>query len=465
MTATDLLGAPAYRFARAILGAAARVYFRRIEVRHRERVPVRGSLLVVANHPASFTDVILLSTAIPRRLQFLAMAPIFKPWIRGFALRLGGALPVYRRQDDPSLMDRNQETFRASHEILDRGGAVLIFPEGTSLTDRRIVDLKTGAARLALGQEARPGQEGSLTLLPVGLHFAERAAFRSAVVVSVGRAVDLARFRDQARTDGAEAVRALTAEIQSVLEKLILNVPDADRAALVDSVERLYRDETRTGLPPDVPALDTARGIAECIEHFAGTEPERVVRARALILRCEEHLSRLRLRDRAVREMLPARGRVRERARLLVLGLLGVGPALLGGLFHIVPYRLCGMIAGRVTSDPTQVASVRIGAAVVLFPLTYGAVAFALARGLGWPARAIGLALLVLVPLGLHALAYFTWLAHQRERIRLVLLKVEHRRLIAKVRRERQELIRMFEDAQRKFLVATRPGEGRAARS
>jgi len=36
---------------------------------------------------------------------------------------------------------------------------VLIFPEGTSLTDRQVVPLKTGAARLALGQERRPGQQ------------------------------------------------------------------------------------------------------------------------------------------------------------------------------------------------------------------------------------------------------------------------------------------------------------------
>src|SRR5262245_25682746 len=130
------LGSPVYWAARAVLGGAARVYFRSIDIRRRERVPRAGPLLVVANHPASFTDVIVLGLAIPRHLHFLAMAPIFKPWIRGFALRLCGTLPIYRRKDDPALMQRNDETFRECHAFLDRGGAVLIFPEGTSLEDR-----------------------------------------------------------------------------------------------------------------------------------------------------------------------------------------------------------------------------------------------------------------------------------------------------------------------------------------
>src|SRR5262245_37987181 len=150
MPVIELLAAPAYQATRVVLGAAAHAYFQRIEVRNAERVPRRGPLLVVANHPASFTDVIVLGAAVPRRLHLLAMAALFKPWIRGFGLRLCGTLPIYRRQDDPTLMHRNEDTFRACHELFDRGGAVLIFPEGTSLADRQVVPLKTGAARLAL---------------------------------------------------------------------------------------------------------------------------------------------------------------------------------------------------------------------------------------------------------------------------------------------------------------------------
>ncbi|HEY6866761.1 MAG TPA: 1-acyl-sn-glycerol-3-phosphate acyltransferase [Candidatus Eisenbacteria bacterium] len=451
----DRVAAPAYLVARMVLGTAARVYFRRIEVRHADRVPGCGPLLVIANHPASFTDVIVLSLALRRRLHFLAMAPIFKPWIRGLGLRLCGTLPVYRREDDPGKMARNDDTFRACHEILDHGGAVLIFPEGTTQTDRRIVQVKTGAARLALGRAAGSGERRALNVLPVGLHFADRTRFQSDVSVSVGRAIDLDPFRERARQDEAAAVRELTAHIQAVLEKLIVNIPEQDRVALVAAVERLYREEARPHAA-GAPDVGIARGIAATVDYFARSDPDRIAGAWERIRHYEGRLAALRIQDATVREMLPLEGRIRERARLVIIGVLGIVPALVGAIVHYVPYRLSGA-AARWTPDPTQVAATRIAVAVVLFPLAYAALAAGLWRGLGWSPHAVALALGLLLILGLHALAYLRWLAQQRRRIRLVFMKASHRRLVARLRRERRALIELFDRARREYEAARGP--------
>jgi hypothetical protein len=298
-----------------------------------------------------------------------------------------------------------------------------------------------------LGQEERPRQTGRLTLLPVGLHLADRTRFQTEVAVSVGRPIDVAPFREQARVDPQMAVRALTEQLQSVLEKLIVNVPDVDQAALVAAIERIYLDEAHT--ESDAPHVGISRGMAECIEHFSRVDPDRIATAWYRVRRYEQELAALRVRDKAVREMLPAEGRTMERIRLLIVGLLGVGPALVGGLLHYVPYRLCGQV-GRL-GDPTQVAAFRISLAIVVFPLTYAAIAWGLSRGLGWSPRAVAIALVVIAALGLHALAYFQWFAHQRERIRLVFWKTVHRRRVAMLRKRRRELIRMCERSKQEF--------------
>ena len=88
-----------YQSLRLVLGTAARAYFSRIEVRHAERVPPRGPLLIAANHPASLTDVLILGPAIRRRLHFVAYSGLFKSWPLGTLLRLAGTVPVYRREE------------------------------------------------------------------------------------------------------------------------------------------------------------------------------------------------------------------------------------------------------------------------------------------------------------------------------------------------------------------------------
>ena len=453
MAVSEKLAPVAYRIGRWIFGGATRVYFRRVEVHDRERVPRGGGLLVVANHPATFTDAIVLATALPRRLHFLAMAPIFEPWIRGFALRMCGVIPVHRRQDDPTQMSRNEDTFRACHELLDQGGAVLIFPEGHSLTDRSVIPIKTGAARIALGQDARPGQQGKLTLLPVGLHFVERTRFRSDVAVSVGPAIDVGAHRALAANDAQGAVRALTAEIQTALERLIVNVPDAEHVPLVDAVDRVYRGvEGRD----DGPGVEFTRTVAEAVEFFAREDPERVAEAGMRLRRYQRRLTYLDVSDRAVREMLPSGRRAFERVRLVFLGVAGLVPALAGYLVHAIPNRLCGFAGSRV-SDPTLVTAVRISTGVVVYPLTYLGIGYWMHRS-GWSPRNIALSLVAAAILGMFSVLYLSWLRHQRDRLRLVWHSIWRRRRVARLRRERAELIRLFDQARQEFAQATRAG-------
>ena len=444
MAVSERIAPVAYRLAHWIFGGATRVYFRRFEVNHRERVPRRGGLLVVANHPATFTDAIVLAAALPRRLHFLAMAPTFKPWIRGFGLRMCGVIPVYRKQDDPSQMSRNDETFRACHALLDRGGAVLIFPEGHSVVDRSLLPIKTGAARIALGQEARPGQEGKLTLLPVGLHFVERTMFRSDVAITVGRPIDLTRHREAARVDQPEAVRALTAEIQAAIERLIVNVPEPRHLSLVDVVDRIYRGAEGEDQGP---GLAFTQSVAEAVDYFAREDPDRVAEATWRLRRYQRRLGRLEISDRAVREMLRAPRRAIERTRLVILGLIGVVPALAGYVIHAIPYHLCGLVGSRV-SDPPLVTAVRISTGIVVYPLLYLGIGYWMYRA-GWSARAIAIALASAALLGTFSMGFFAWLEHQRDRMRLVYHSWRRPRRIARLRRERTALIRLFDQARR----------------
>ena len=98
------------------------------------------------------------------------------------------SIPIYRRQDadgtDPAaqvspeeLARPNEATFGRCYDYLGQGGTIMIFPEGTSVSERRLRPLKTGAARIALGAEARHDFKLGLHMLPVGINYFDPAAF------------------------------------------------------------------------------------------------------------------------------------------------------------------------------------------------------------------------------------------------------------------------------------------------
>ncbi|WP_034385785.1 1-acyl-sn-glycerol-3-phosphate acyltransferase [Deinococcus sp. YIM 77859] len=123
----------------------------RIEVHGREHVPPPGTALIVAGNHRTGLDPFLIAAALPpgRHLQFMAKKELFVPVI-GAIIRAGGSFPVDRQANDLGAV-------RTGLRILQRGGTLGIFPEGT----RGGGEVQGGVALLAL--------KGQAPILPVGL--------------------------------------------------------------------------------------------------------------------------------------------------------------------------------------------------------------------------------------------------------------------------------------------------------
>jgi 1-acyl-sn-glycerol-3-phosphate acyltransferase len=444
---------PAYAIGRAAFGASMRAYFRRIEVRNPERLPLNGPLLVVANHPAALTDAFVLGTQLARRVHFLAMSPLFKPWIRGVVMRAVGALPVYRRQDDPALMQQNELTFESCHQLFDQGGAVLVFPEGQSDSDRRLLQMKTGAARLALAQEQRGRGGEPLTLLPVGLYFEDRTRFQSEVIVSVGEPIPLAPYVASAASDSRAAVQALTQAIQSAIESLIQVIPEPEFAHLVSELEHIYMRELQSRGDPRH-ELELKRRVAACVNHFRRTDPERVVAVGRQLKHYLRTLQALRLQDDALRELESRRDWRRTHARRVALAGLGMPLAVAGGAIHWLPFELCAWVAQKLAPHPSRISSAHILSGFVLFPLWWGLLAAATWKLTGWPPERLALAIAIVIAVGVFAAGFLHWWELQPGLARLPVFALSQRRRLARVRLERRELIRIFDGARADFLAS-----------
>ncbi len=111
-----------------------------------EHVP-DGGVILASNH-RSFLDPFAIGCCIPRPIYFVAKQELFKNPMLGWILNCLGAFPIKRGESDEESMD----TARA---LLERGQAIVIFPEGTRIRTGSLARPKRGVGRLAL-QSGKP---------------------------------------------------------------------------------------------------------------------------------------------------------------------------------------------------------------------------------------------------------------------------------------------------------------------
>ncbi len=146
-------------YAARILLVPAFLIWLRLGRHGREHARVSGGLIVASNH-RSFLDPFVIGALLPwrRRIQFVAKVELFEKRWQGWLLSRLGAFPIRRGQSDEAAM----ETARVA---VERGGTVVIFPEGTRIRTGSLGTPKRGVGRLAL--------ESGAAVLPVAVFGSE----------------------------------------------------------------------------------------------------------------------------------------------------------------------------------------------------------------------------------------------------------------------------------------------------
>lgn len=387
-----------------------------------------GPVLVVANHPNSLLDPLLVFHAAGRPTRPLAKAPLFDQMFVGMLLRALGGLPVYRRQDDPQQMHRNDETFRRAIDALKSGDAVQIYPEGISHSQPGLVPLRTGAARIALGAEAESDWSLGLRIAPVGITYRRKAFFRGTALALIGEPFDLSSYRDAYAADSAEAVRSLTEEIARQLQKLTLDLTRTDDQALIETADVLYARvkgwsgwREREAMSQRLPRLQQfARGLA----WLRANDAPRYERLARDVRRYARRLDVLGAADADVPPGYAAGTVLRYVMREGPLLVLGVPLAAAGSVLWYPAY-LAPRLAVRVIRPENEtIATYKLATGFFAMPLWLLLCAFLAWRAFGVLAAVTLLAALPL--LGFFALAWRERWARVRDDARLFLRVLRH---------------------------------------
>lgn len=195
-----------YRFLKVTLSPILRALYH-VKGEGLERFPAEGGVIVVGNH-VSFMDSFFIPLVLPRRVVYLAKAEYFESWKTAWFVKSLGMIPVKR-----GVRSKAEAAIRSGVEVLEAGGVLGLYPEGTRSVDGRLYRGRTGVGRLAIRSGA--------PVVPVGIIGSRKVMPKKAklpklwghVTVRIGAPMRFEKY--EGKENDRRALRAMTDEIMA----------------------------------------------------------------------------------------------------------------------------------------------------------------------------------------------------------------------------------------------------------
>lgn len=199
-----------------------RTYFR-MRVRHPERVPAHGPVILASNH-ASYVDPFAVGAALPRDIHYLAKESLFANPILNRLLRSWNAVPVNREGGGAAGL-------RAIFDRLESGGGIVLFPEGTRTLTGELQPARSGIGLVVL--------KSACPVVPVRV-FGTYAAYGRArrvpvplpIMVKFGQPLMFSEERCRAAGAGKQRLKPLYQQVADTIMQTIRQIEpcrDVDR--------------------------------------------------------------------------------------------------------------------------------------------------------------------------------------------------------------------------------------------
>jgi 1-acyl-sn-glycerol-3-phosphate acyltransferase len=384
------------RVAQKLSRALSFIVFRDVDIRIHPDANFAGPTICVANHFGGLSDAVLIVGSLPVMPRVVARDVIWKTPVAGRIMLGLRAIPVHRRADGAG--GANDDMFSSCFQAMAEESTILIFPEGVTQEPPHIAPVKTGAARIALGAAER-GVQG-IQIVPIGLHYADKAGFRDSVLVNIGPPIDVEPWlapatapspdvpaEDGPAGDAQARVKSLTAHVERALREVAPDYPDWQTCRDFElAAEVLLHDVDAGSLPVRYGdrclIADTLarRAAADNAGGPTGTGDGDGAELLAAVGDYRAQMRRVRARDLALRRFGNSNIPRSERNWIgsLLLVLLLSGYALIGLLMVLLPWLLV-RLTRLARLAPAVQASVTPAVALLVFGLQW-----LITLGRGW---------------------------------------------------------------------------------
>jgi predicted Zn-dependent protease with MMP-like domain len=365
-------------------------------------------------------------------------------------------IPVYRKQDDPTQMSKNADTFKKCFEHLESGGAILIFPEGVSITERKLKPIKTGAARIALGAEARNNFKLDVKIVNIGLNYADPHKFNRDLFINIESPINASSYEERFKQNEFNAAEELTEAIRQQLENVVISIQDKKVDTLVKNIETLYKHDLKKAR--GISGTDTesefsiTQNIIKAVNYYTETDPEFVDRMRNRIQNYFNSLHEFNIEDEDLSRNRTHRSFLGSNLISLLFLITGFPIYLYGLINNFFPFEIPGFLADKISKSKDFKGAIGMVLGMFTFIIFYiiqiSLVQYFFQNGI----------VTILYGLSLPvsgAFTYYYWHTFDKIRAKWLLISLFYKRstAIASLIAERENIINEFNKMRSDFLL------------
>jgi len=363
------------KFVRRLARIVAEIFFGKIRIEGAEHLKTDANIILVANHPNTFLDPLIITAFSPGRLHYWAKSTLWKLPILGSILDRMGAIPVFRKKDSAhGPKGDNQLSIALAARKANQGAWLLIFPEGGSHVGLSLKPLKTGMARVAFRALEESKWQKDIAIVPVGLDYLEPSLFRTDLTIRIGEAIEVKPLKEAYESDPRGTVLTLTDRVTLDLQNLLPHLDAPQLETVVRQVGDLYGDHLSNILGEADP-IKARKAISQAVNHYQQLDPDTLLLFSQRLDTYYHEKDRLATPDN--HPPIPFRELLGILASLFSFVTYGI-------ITNWIPYRLVSRIVNVIAPSNVWLSSAKLAIGVLTFGLYYfltGLLAFRLFGG------------------------------------------------------------------------------------
>lgn len=229
-----------YCFFKTLVKIGFALFYPKTIILNKENLSTKGPLILAANHPNGMMDPLNIALNSNRMVHFLAKSQLFTSTFTNWFFSTFYCIPVGRPDFSKDKPIDNNKSFEKCYQHFDEKGCLFVAPEGTSCDIRRILPLKTGAARIALQAEAEKGFKVGIQVVVSGITYVNQGSFWSTQYITTSSPFEIADFKELYAIDPFQAVQELTERIRNKLIEMTINLDKDEQLPFFESVIRYF---------------------------------------------------------------------------------------------------------------------------------------------------------------------------------------------------------------------------------